>query len=211
MFFDPRKSLRKFVSIQKAARGLTALVVGTALAFLLLFLFPLARHNLQILTGYITQALPLHAGAMATTIAIGLVAIIILTAALRIWHSLRLGLLRFRFSVSRLVIPLVAVADAERFTPFAPSLFGCALALFARSHLRDEHGLIVLRDCAHDLPQQFSCWVKNSPETAWARTLRSRHRKGTLGCGTGRSRLPHCEQASAVLGFTSSLGQSFTS
>ena len=87
----------KFASIENAARWLTAVVAGTALAFLLWFLFPLAVPDEQILQAYIKQSLPPHAIAMAFIIGIAVIAAIILTLRVRIWQSLQLGLIRLPF------------------------------------------------------------------------------------------------------------------
>jgi hypothetical protein len=48
-------------------------------------------------------------------------------------------------------------------------------------------------------------------ETISMRAAKILHNTGIFGCGVERSRLPHWEQASAILGFTWSFGQSLTS
>ena len=90
MSFHLWKSLSKFASAEKAARGLTELVAGTMLAFLLLFLFPLVVPDPQILRAYINHSLPAHTLAMAVTVLLAVVAVTICSAALRIWRSPRL-------------------------------------------------------------------------------------------------------------------------
>ena len=47
------------------------------------------------------------------------------------------------------------------------------------------------------------------PGTRDRKNRRMVAQKGTLGCGVDNSRLPQREQASALRGFTCSLGQSF--
>jgi hypothetical protein len=91
------KPSSKFVSAENATRWLLAVAAGTALAFLLLFLFPLVVPDEQILQGYIKQSLPLHAFAMAVVIGIAVIAVVILTVRIRIWRSLQLGLIRLPF------------------------------------------------------------------------------------------------------------------
>jgi len=52
--------------------------------------------------------------------------------------------------------------------------------------------------------------VSTSPGTSVKRNIRNRIPTGTLGCGVESSLLPHCEHASAFLGFTCRRGQSLT-
>ncbi len=70
------------------------MLTGTAVAFLLLVLFPLVQPNQALLRGYIKQSLPLHTAVMALIAGVALLAIALLTTIARVWHSLRLGLIR---------------------------------------------------------------------------------------------------------------------
>jgi hypothetical protein len=127
--------LSKLVSARRAARGLAALVAGTSLAFLLLFLFPLAIPKLQVLTAYTTHALPLHAVAMIVTIAIAGIAIIILTAALKIWRSLRIGLVRFPLWFGALLVAgfWLLVESRHYRLALATMVVACSLPLLIKA------------------------------------------------------------------------------
>lgn len=89
------KPFSKFISVEKTAGWLAAIAAGTTLAFLLRFLFPLIIPGEEILKAYVKQSLPVHTLAMAITVGIAVGAIIALIVRVRIWRSLRLGLIRF--------------------------------------------------------------------------------------------------------------------
>lgn len=94
MILSGWKPSGKFISVEKIAGCLTAIAAGTTLAFLLQFLFPLIIPDEQVLKAYVEQSVPVHTLAMAITVGIAIIAIIILVALARIWRSLRLGLIR---------------------------------------------------------------------------------------------------------------------
>ena len=139
MILSDWKPSKKFISVEKTARLLTAIAAGTMLAFLLRLLFPLIIPDEQVLKAYVKQSLPVHTLAMAVTVGIAVIAVIVFTVLIRIWHSLRLGLMRlpiwfwiclvaafwalveshhYRFAlwtlVSAIVLPLVIKACARR-------------------------------------------------------------------------------------------------
>jgi hypothetical protein len=77
-------------------RGLATVIVGTATAFILLFLFPLIRPDEDILQAYTKQSLPTHAIAMSLVVGIALLAMLAYGVP-KLWRSLRLGLLSLSF------------------------------------------------------------------------------------------------------------------
>src|SRR6266436_2056860 len=94
MILSNWKPSSKFISVESTPGLLTAIAAGTTLAFLLRFLFPLVIPDEQVLKTYVKQSLPVHTLAMAVTVGIAIIAIIALTVLVRVWHSLRLGLMR---------------------------------------------------------------------------------------------------------------------
>src|SRR5258708_31174013 len=87
------------VSAQAAVRGCVAVLTGTVVAFVVSLVFPLFKPDQELLKGYIKQHLPLHTVAMAIAVGASLLLVAVLTVAVRIWRSMRLGLVRFPMSV----------------------------------------------------------------------------------------------------------------
>src|SRR5579862_4671447 len=87
------KPIGKFFSAKNIAGTFTAVAAGTSVAFLLWFLFPLIVPCEQILNAYVRRSLPPHTVAMALTFCTAILAIIIIDVVVRIWRSLRLGLI----------------------------------------------------------------------------------------------------------------------
>jgi hypothetical protein len=70
-------------------------LTGTVVAFLISLLFPLVKPDEELLKIYVRQSLPPHAIAMGMVAGVLSLTIIILIMGKKVWHSLRLGLVRF--------------------------------------------------------------------------------------------------------------------
>src|SRR6266571_1338969 len=87
------------VSARAAVRGCVAVLTGTVVAFVVSLVFPVFKPDQEILKSYIKQYLPLHTVAMAIVVGVSLLLVAVLTVVVRIWRSMRLGLVRFPMSV----------------------------------------------------------------------------------------------------------------
>jgi hypothetical protein len=91
--FVRSNSFNWLVSRNTAVRICAAVIAGTAIAFLLCLFFPLVKSDKEILKTYVKESMPLHTVAMTIVLGVSLLAILVFTVSVRLWRSLKLGLI----------------------------------------------------------------------------------------------------------------------
>ena len=86
------------LTADRAIAACGAVVLGTAIAFVVSFLFPLIAPDENLLKAYARQYLPIYTVAMGRVIGIALLVIFVFSVG-KLWRSLRLGLVPFSTSI----------------------------------------------------------------------------------------------------------------